>query len=290
MGCIYRIYRIADGKSYIGQTIFSAAFRFKQHVYNAFEEKSAAYNQHIKRAIRKYGKEAFAVETLETCDDYLLDEREKYWIEYFDSVKTGYNMTYGGEGKVEYDSQALLSEWQRGMNITEISNITGICEECISKHLKKMGVTSREINDRRYASSSRKRGKAVYQYDLDGRYVGEYKTVREAIKAVGCVTIYGAIDKRRKSAGYMWSYTKTDSIEPFYTFQKHQTHQYSLDGRYIQSFDSRLEAAESIGVHPARISDVVCGRRNSCGGFLWSNTKHNHIQIDPLDTSNLKEE
>lgn len=284
MGCIYRIYRIADGRSYIGQTIFSAAFRFKQHVYSAFEEKSAAYNQHIKRAIRKYGKEAFAVETLETCDDYLLDEREKYWIEYFDSVKTGYNMTYGGEGKVEYDSQILLSEWQRGMNITEISNITGICGECISKHLKKMGVTSSEIKSRRYMSSSKKRAKPVYQYDLDGRYVGEYESVRKAMKAVGSATIYNVIDKRRKAAGYMWSYSKADFIDPFYTLQKHQTHQYSLEGNYIQSFDSRIEAAKSVGVRPTCISNAVCGHVHSCGGFLWSSEKSDHIQINTLNS------
>lgn len=49
------------------------------------------------RAIRKYGIDNWTTEILETIDNDLLNEKEKYWIEYFDSFKNGYNSTTGGE-------------------------------------------------------------------------------------------------------------------------------------------------------------------------------------------------
>lgn len=50
----------------------------------------------IKRAIHKYGKENFVIKLLEECDRALLNEREKYWIQYYNSFENGYNSTLGG--------------------------------------------------------------------------------------------------------------------------------------------------------------------------------------------------
>ena len=55
----------------------------------------------IKLAIKKYGKNNFIKEIIEECfDDNILNEREKYWINKFNSTnrKIGYNVAYGGEG------------------------------------------------------------------------------------------------------------------------------------------------------------------------------------------------
>lgn len=56
---------------------------------------------YIKRAIIKYGKENFVIEPLEKCGSTLLNEREKYYISYFDSYRNGYNSTEGGQGRVK---------------------------------------------------------------------------------------------------------------------------------------------------------------------------------------------
>ena len=48
--------------------------------------------------MRKYGIENFNFEFLEKCNLNELDEREKYYINYFDSYKHGINRTLGGEG------------------------------------------------------------------------------------------------------------------------------------------------------------------------------------------------
>lgn len=51
----------------------------------------------IDRAIQLYGKENFLVEQIEECNNDQLNDRERFWINYYDSYKTGYNLTTGGQ-------------------------------------------------------------------------------------------------------------------------------------------------------------------------------------------------
>lgn len=50
----------------------------------------------IDGAIFKYGKENFSVEILEYCLIEELDERERFYINYYNSYNNGYNLTKGG--------------------------------------------------------------------------------------------------------------------------------------------------------------------------------------------------
>lgn len=56
-------------------------------------------------AIKKYGSENFHAEEIEECDNSLLNEREKYWINFYNSYSDGYNMTKGGEGGNTMDTE-----------------------------------------------------------------------------------------------------------------------------------------------------------------------------------------
>lgn len=50
----------------------------------------------IVKAIKKYGKENFIIELIEEVRTEDLDNREKYWISYYNSYEEGYNCTKGG--------------------------------------------------------------------------------------------------------------------------------------------------------------------------------------------------
>lgn len=53
----------------------------------------------LKQAIKKYGKENFQKEILEYCIDLThLDKREVYWINKYNAIEEGYNLTEGGTG------------------------------------------------------------------------------------------------------------------------------------------------------------------------------------------------
>lgn len=66
-GFIYKITNKINGKVYIGQTIQSVKDRWHRHCGKK-SIRSAEMSMHIKRAILKYGKENFIIETIETCD------------------------------------------------------------------------------------------------------------------------------------------------------------------------------------------------------------------------------
>lgn len=54
----------------------------------------------LTKAIQKYGKENFNKTVLEICNKGTIDEREKYWIAYYNAVQNDdyYNQAEGGQG------------------------------------------------------------------------------------------------------------------------------------------------------------------------------------------------
>lgn len=125
MGLIYM--RISpSGKYYIGRTIGTEEQRWKEHVKEArSNNKTGSWLLNL--AINKYGPQNFTVKILEDniTSSQLLQEREEYWIEYYDATNPdkGYNRSPGKGGHIakqiqQYDLNGiLLKEW---LNIGEI--------------------------------------------------------------------------------------------------------------------------------------------------------------------------
>ena len=97
MGCIYRIINKIDGKSYIGQYCKdNPKGRFTNHKSRARKQDA---NEHLYRAIRKYGIENFDFTLVCTCENSELNDLEIKYIKEFDTFgPNGYNMTSGGQG------------------------------------------------------------------------------------------------------------------------------------------------------------------------------------------------
>lgn len=94
---IYMYQNVINGQRYIGQAI-DLARRKKDHKTRAFNEFQGnnEYNSVIHQAFRKYGYDNFEYSILEECEISLLNERERYWIAYYNSYKAGYNCDEGG--------------------------------------------------------------------------------------------------------------------------------------------------------------------------------------------------
>ena len=102
-GFVYIITNHINGKKYIGQKRYDKANKWKSYLGSGI---------HLKRAINKYGFENFTKEIIEDCKTKEhLDEREKYWIEHYNAVKSDkfYNIASGGDGG---DTRAGYSEEQ----------------------------------------------------------------------------------------------------------------------------------------------------------------------------------
>ena len=88
---VYKITNKINGKVYIGQTIRPVEYRFNRHMNDALNN---ILDTHFARAIRKYGKDSFIIEEIDnaqTQDE--LNQKEQYWIRYYNSVEDGYNET-----------------------------------------------------------------------------------------------------------------------------------------------------------------------------------------------------
>lgn len=88
---IYKITNIQNNKVYIGQTIRPIKQRINRHFNDALNN---ILDTHFARAIRKYGKENFIIEEIDTAQTQdELNRKEQYWIQYYNSVLDGYNET-----------------------------------------------------------------------------------------------------------------------------------------------------------------------------------------------------
>ena len=92
---IYKILNTVNGKVYIGQSKHIKQ-RWSEHKKELRANRHP--NSHLQRSWNKYGEESFQHIILEECEENILDEREKYYIEIYDSFDSdnGYNLTDGG--------------------------------------------------------------------------------------------------------------------------------------------------------------------------------------------------
>lgn len=104
---IYKITKKENGKSYIGQSC-DCDRRIKEHCSPNRYKLGLA----IDIAIHKYGVNAFTYEIIEECSIDKLNERESYWIEYYNTLENGYNLSKGGNQQSvgENNGRARLTE------------------------------------------------------------------------------------------------------------------------------------------------------------------------------------
>ncbi|NDG31355.1 GIY-YIG nuclease family protein [bacterium] len=105
MAYIYSITNLQNNKLYIGKTSQPNPYdRWKQHLQLArnkdnIAEDNPIHSMPIVRAISKYGADNFKFRVLEECTEESVNEREKHYIEKYNTADgVGYNCTYGGEG------------------------------------------------------------------------------------------------------------------------------------------------------------------------------------------------
>ena len=91
-GFIYITTNHVNGKKYIGQKKYDRNGKWKKYLGSGIA---------LKNAIIKYGIENFSKEIIEECETKeLLDEREIYWITFYNASKDDlfYNIASGGDG------------------------------------------------------------------------------------------------------------------------------------------------------------------------------------------------
>lgn len=205
MAYIYKITNNINNKIYIGKTEFDIQKRFKEHCRDSKKEYK---NRPLYNAMNKYGIEHFKIEEIEECNNP--EERERYWIEYYNSFKNGYNATLGGDGKAYIDYDLVLETYKQLQNIQKVSKQLKISEDSVHNILKikqQQILTSQEVN-------KNQNGIMINQYDLEGNYIQTFSCLGDAKKDLGKDGSNGVKShisdvckgKRKTAYGFIWKY------------------------------------------------------------------------------------
>lgn len=208
IGYIYKCECLITGKIYIGQTIQDYKERWRCHIKSSFNEKDPGYDHHFHRAIRKYGKENFKWEIIETitCEELenlrnILNSLEIKYISMFDSYKNGYNSTLGGDSsRKEYkiivsysEIGEKLHEFETVHDASKYYNISKrkIWENC-NRDTYYVPINNEKIifrydNDIYSIEDIEKvksinYNKGVKLFDIDGNFIREFVSPSEAAK------------------------------------------------------------------------------------------------------------
>jgi hypothetical protein len=140
----------------------------------------------------------------------------------------------------------------------------------------------------------------VLQFDLNGKFIKEFQSLKKAAMACGISSSQISINsvKPRFAGGFQWRY-KSDpifnngiiDIEPLpspYHASKRAIFQFDLDGNFIKSYPSILEACNSIKGNYHRITQCARKLENTAHGFQWRYKndpvfkKNKMRKIDPI--------
>lgn len=208
MPYIYRIKNNINGKSYIGKTQYDDPVkRYKEHIDESKRNKKRSCNRAIYRAFRKYGIENFSFEIIE--ESFGLDncEREKYYIELYDTFRNGYNETLGGDGRcyIDLNENDVVNFYNAGKTIKETSEHFNCDHKTIKKILLKNNIKIRTGKDSARPIFSKK----VAKIDLKTNEILEiFDCIADAnIKYKAGNHICDVCNGRRKTCkGYGWKY------------------------------------------------------------------------------------
>lgn len=127
---------------YIGRTNNLERRRREHEIYEPQEEGRPHYNYPLSKGIRKYGKENYRCEIIETVNSYEESlQKEKYWIKYYNTFEdiSKYNYTPGGElsfSTVKFDDiiiDEVKSLLEQQISFKEINDRTGVSISHISE-------------------------------------------------------------------------------------------------------------------------------------------------------------
>ena len=213
MGYIYKITNNINGKCYIGKTERNIQIRWLEHTRLS----RLNIDLPLYRAFSKYGIDNFSIEEVEQCDSSIIDEREIYWIDYFNSYRKGYNCTAGGEGGIKTHEECIDIIIERYLNGERLDIV---CKEyhcdyvCVRRNMEDRGISVNTF------AGPAKLSTKIYAVDpISLKIVCEYESISAAGRAL-CKdgknprAIANHISKQKDTKhvahGFLWRTTITD--------------------------------------------------------------------------------
>jgi len=172
--------------------------------------------------MRSHGAESFIFEVLEECEESQLIEKEEFYIERYNSTKTGYNRSItaypmSDRAVVEkYYSEEVREKYSNRLRERNKANWEN--PEFRERHSKLSSeIQKKRLENPEYRAEKtaqlkahwEKKKKRVAQYTLDGELVKIYTGLRIAERESGISSIHKHIaepEKRKQAGGFVWKY------------------------------------------------------------------------------------
>ena len=183
---IYKIKCKKNNKVYIGQSS-DIKSRFRNHKSSLKNNKHE--NNYLQYSYNKYGENSFTFELLEECDQNVLNEREIYWMKFFDSLNRnkGYNLEPGGCA-----NKNLSIETINKISETKKNNVTDEFREKM-KHMHR-GIKQLKTATSKHIGVSfdkeTNKWRSCITIDRKNKYLGRFITEEQAAISYNNAAIY----------------------------------------------------------------------------------------------------
>ncbi len=231
---IYSITCTKNGRKYIGQS--RVLNKRKWQHFNELKH-NKHHNKYLQNTYNKYSLDNFKFEVIEHCEVEELNEKEAYWINYYNSndIKLGYNQK-------------------------EISHLL----PCSIEHREncKKATTKRNVDKHGLYTLFNLQTGEVTQVETKKEYTGD-KT-HNYKKHYLCLRDYTLQDFKEH-------YQKYNSYQQLNT-EANKIYAKNLTTGEVLEFSSVRQGAKELGIKEGLVRNVVLGRKLSTHGFTFSRT------------------
>ena len=235
---IYCIENIVNNKKYIGQ---SESIKDRWDKHKNFLRNNKHCNKKLQNAWNFYGENSFIFYVIEECSIEDINQREIYWIDFYDTLNSGYNLCFGGDGI-------------RGYKHTP---------EEIQKMIKVQNP------------------KSVYQLTIEHCVVNEFPSASTASKRTGfsrrgIEAACNRVNKQKTIGGYIWVWKDEydnglvdwDYYDDYKRSFPIKVKMFSLDGMFLKEYPSYY-STKNDGFNPFYINNCVRRKNYISQGYIW---------------------
>jgi hypothetical protein len=197
-------------------------------------------------------------EASEESRQRMSESHKKRWT---DEMRQEWSEKFSGENNPNYGKH-----WSEEAKAVLREKLSGENNPNYGKHW------SEETKQKMSDSSPQKR--EVVQFNLNGEYIAEYKSLKEAEICTGISynSISVACTHHSVAGGFLWRYK--DEYNPnekiIYVNKKVKAVvQLDLDGNFIAQYESAREAERQTGVLHQNINACCKNPKRTAGGFRW---------------------
>lgn len=259
---IYCIENKVNNKKYIGKSV-NIYERWRHHKIELNHHRKK--NQYFQRAWDKYGKENFKFYIIELCSDDELNNREIYWINYYNTINRnyGYNMTKGGTGGDTLSQHT--PEEIKDINTKRSKAINKTRKKNINNGFKAVKLYKKDVLE-------------IIDLLLEGYnniYIADkYKVSNSTINDIRNHNTWKELTKD-------YIFPESDGKRTTKLKNKAVT-QYTLDGLFIATYESARIAEKETNIGYKLISSVCNGKKIQTHGYIW------RFKNDPFDKFPVK--